>query len=72
MHKSAHIRTKNNDIFHTLSLGKGHYERESNPTPLPLYLYLPRSAFLVSFTDSNKQLRNVKSVFEFLNFGPSV
>ena len=29
-------------------------ERESNPVPLPLYLYLSGSAFLVSFTDPNK------------------
>ena len=42
-------------------------ERESNPMPLPVYLYLSRSAFLVSFTDPNKQLRNVKSVLKFPN-----
>ena len=29
-------------------------------------LHLSRSAFLVSFTDPNKQLFNVKSVFTFL------
>ena len=33
----------------------------------PLYLYLFGSAFLVSFTEPNKQLFNVKSVFKFLN-----
>ena len=41
-------------------------ERESNPMLLPLYLYLSRPVFLVSFTDPNKQLFNVKSV-NFLN-----
>ena len=30
-------------------------------------MYLPRPALLFSFTDTNKQLPNVKSVFEFLN-----
>ena len=34
--------------------------------------YLSRSAFLVSFTDINKQLSDVKYVFNFLNYGPSV
>ena len=48
------------------------FERESNPMPLPLYLYLSRSAFLVSFTDPNKQLAKVKSVFKFLNCGFSM
>ena len=33
----------------------------------PLYLYLSRSAFFVYFTDPNKQLPNVKSVFKFLD-----
>ena len=47
-------------------------ERESNPMPQPLYLYFPGSAFLVSFTDPNKQLFNVKSVFKSLNHGVSV
>ena len=40
-------------------------ERESNLMSLPLCLYLPGSAFLVSFTDPNIQLFNVKSVFKF-------
>ena len=39
---------------------------------LDQYLYLSRSAFLVNFTDPNKQLCNVKPVFEFLNHGFSV
>ena len=30
------------------------------------YIYLSRSAFLVGFTDPNKQLPNVKSVLNFL------
>ena len=47
-------------------------ERESNPMPLPLYLYLSGSVFLASFTDPNKQLFNVKSVFKFFNHGFSV
>ena len=47
-------------------------ERESNPMPQLVYLYLSKSEFLVSFTDPNKQLPNVKTVFEFFNCGPSV
>ena len=47
-------------------------ERETNPLPQPLYLYLYRSAFLVSFTDPNKQLPNVKSVFKSLDHQSSV
>ena len=38
-------------------------ERESNTMPWPLYFCLSGSAFLVSFTDPNKELFNVKSVF---------
>ena len=37
-------------------------DRESNPMPLLLYLYLSRSAFLVSFKDANKGLFHVNSV----------
>ena len=44
-------------------------ERESNPMPDLLYLFLSRSAFLVSFTDPNKQIFNIKSMFKFLNHG---
>ena len=47
-------------------------ERESNPMQWPVYLYLSRLPFLVSFTDPNNQLPNVKSVFKFLNHGVSV
>ena len=38
-------------------------ERQSNPMPQPLYLYLSGSAFLVSFRDPNKQLLKVKYVY---------
>ena len=41
-------------------------ERESHPMLQPLYLYLSGSAFLVSFTDPNKQSFNVTFVFRFL------
>ena len=47
-------------------------ERESNPMSQPLYLYLSGSAFLVSSTDPNKRLFDVKDVFRFLNNGVSV
>ena len=35
-------------------------------------LYLSRSEFLVNFTDLNKQLPNVKSVFRFVSCGFSL
>ena len=47
-------------------------ERESNPMSQQLYMYLLGSAFLVSFTESNKQLFDVKHIFRFLNHGVSV
>ena len=47
-------------------------ERESNSISQPLYLYLTESAFLVSFTDPNKQLFNMKSVFKFIDHQSSV
>ena len=43
-------------------------ERESNPMLQPLHLPYSGSAISVSFTDPNKQLFNVKSVFKFLNY----
>ena len=55
-----------------LSTDYGNSERASNHMPWPLYFYLSSSALLVSFTDSNKQFPNVKSVFEFLGYGPTV
>ena len=59
-------------IFPKLPSVNENSEQESNPILWPVYLYLSRSAFLLSFTDPNKQLLNVKSVFKFLNFGVSV
>ena len=53
-------------FFPILPSGNKNCERESNLIPQPLYLYLSRSAFLVSFTDPNKQLPNAKSVFKSL------
>ena len=47
-------------------------ELESNSMPYPVYLYLSRLAFLVRFTDPNKQLLNIKSVLKFLNCGTSL
>ena len=44
-------------------------ERESNSMQKKLYLYLSGSAFLVSFTDPNKQFFNVKFVLTFLKLG---
>ena len=52
--------------------GDENSEQESNSIPQPLYLSLSRSVFLVSFTDPNKQLPNVKSVFKLLNGGPNM
>ena len=59
-------------FFHMVPSDNENSEQESNPIPQPLYLYLSRSGFLVSFTDSNKQLPSAKSVFKFLDCGPSV
>ena len=42
-------------------------ESASNPVPWPIYGYLSISAFLVTFTDPNKQLPNVKSGFKSLD-----
>ena len=44
----------------------GDCERESIPIFYLRYLYLSRSAFLVSFRNPDKQLTNVKSVFKSL------
>ena len=51
-------------FFPTLASVNENFERDSNPKLLHLYIY--RSTFLVSFTDPNKQLPNVKSVFKSL------
>ena len=34
-----------------------------------VYMYLSRSAFMVSFTDPNKKFPHVKPLFKFLNEG---
>ena len=47
-------------------------ERESNPMPQLLYLRLSGSAFLISFTDPNKQLPNVKAMFKSFDHQSSV
>ena len=47
-------------------------EPEAILMPWPLCLYLSGSAFLVSFTDPNKQLIDVKFMLKFLNHGFSV
>ena len=68
MHRWAHISFKNNDIFSYFFLsGNENSKWESNPMLWLLFLYLSRSAFLVSFTDPNKQLPKVKSMFKFLS-----
>ena len=59
-------------FFPTLPSVNENSEQKSNPILWPLYLYLPRSPFLISSTDPNKQLFNVKSVFKFLNHGFSM
>ena len=53
-------------FFPTLPSVNENSERESNPIPWSLYLYLSRSSFLISCPGSNKQLPNVKSVFKSL------
>ena len=47
-------------------------ERESNPMPQLQYLCLSRSAFLITFTDPNKQLPNVKAMFKSFDHQSSV
>ena len=67
MHRRAHVNLKNFDIFSLLPSVSINSERESNTIMYLLCLYLSGSKILVSSTDSNKQLFNVKSVFKFLN-----
>ena len=55
-----------------LPSGNENSERESNPIPYSVYMYLSGSAFVVSFSDPNKQLPDVKYVFKFPNYGYSV
>ena len=59
-------------FFPNLSSVNKSYEQESNPMSWPVYLNLSGSAFLVSFTDPNNQLTNMKSMSEFFNCGFSV
>ena len=59
-------------FFPTLPSVNENSERESNTMPQSLYLYLSRSAFLVSSTDPNKKLFNVNSLLKFLNHGFSM
>ena len=47
--------------------GKEYSLPEPNLMPKLVYLYLSRSAFLVSFTDLNKQLLKGKPVLQYLN-----
>ena len=47
-------------------------EQESNSIPQPLYSYLSVSVFLVSFTDPNKQLPDIKFVFKSLDYQSSL
>ena len=51
------------NFFLMLSSVNGNSERESNAMPQSLFLYFSRSVFLVSYTDPNKQIPNVKSAF---------
>ena len=51
-------------FFLMLPSGNEDSGRESNGMLQSLYLYLSRSTSLVSFTDPQKQLPNVKSVFK--------
>ena len=68
----AHIRFKILAFFPNLPSVSENSERESNAILWPLYLYLSRLAFLVGFTNPNKQLPNVKSVYKFHHLGFSV
>ena len=43
--------------------------KESNPKWYPIYLHLSGSTFLVSFTDPNKELFNVKHSIRFPRTG---
>ena len=59
-------------FFPALLSVNGNSERESNAVSQLLYLSLCGSAFLVSFTDPNKQLFNVKSAIKFVKHGFSM
>ena len=51
-------------FFSILPSGNENSERKLNQLPYPVYTCLSGSAFLVSFTDPNKQLPNAKSAFK--------
>ena len=51
-------------FFPMLSSVNENSERESNRMSSLLYLYLSKSAFLVSFADPHRQLPKLKSVFK--------
>ena len=53
-------------FFPMFSSGNENSEWESNHKLLLLSLYVSRLASLVRFTDPNKQVPNVKSVFNFV------
>ena len=52
--------------------GNENSERESNPIPESVYMYLSGSVLVVSLSDPHKQLPDVKYVFKFPNYGYSV
>ena len=56
-------------VFPMLPSANENYKRELNPMLRPSYLYLSRSAFLVSYTNRNTHLFNVKYVFKFCKYG---
>ena len=58
-------------FFYMLPSVNENSDRESDPMPYSLCLYLSRSAFIVSFTDPNKHYL-MCNLFKFFNDGPSV
>ena len=55
-----------------LPSGNENSERESNPIPESVYMYLSGSVLVVSLSDPHKQLPDVKYVFKFPNYGYSL
>ena len=58
--------------FTTLTSADEYSQQEPNPILWLLSLYLSRSAFLLSVTDQNKQLPNVKYEFKTLGYSCSM
>ena len=56
------------NFFPMLPSENENFEQEPNPMSRPLYLYLSRSAFLVSFTNLTQQLPNVTYMFKSLGY----